>query len=310
VIVITPGLIIPGEVEAVTGACWNPTRPGVISTEPVIVRACTRRGGGGSPTAVLLDDAALTDDGRRAIVQRAGTSHAAFIAVDADGVPAVRFFTTHGELTNCGHGTIAAQALLLRQRGLPEHRGRQRTGGRTFDTTAVRRDDGMEVWFDQGPIELRAGEDAGGLLPALGVGAGDIPAGHGLCVASPGTPRLLVPVRDRSTLFALRPAFDRLAAECRRRGYLGCFVYTPLSHEDVVAARMFAPVIGVDEDNVNANSAGCLAAFLHMTRGTAAITVEQGDVVGRPSAVLATAAGAERGVSTWVGGVAAIGEPR
>jgi PhzF family phenazine biosynthesis protein len=275
--------------------------------DPVIVRACTRHGEGGSPTAVLLDDAALTDDDRRAIVQRAGTSHAAFIAVDPDGVPAVRFFTTRGELSNCGHGTIAAQALLLQQRGLAEHRGQQRTGGRTFDTTGVRRDDGVEVWFDQGPIELRAGEDAGGLLPALGVGPGDIPAGHGFCVASPGTPRLLVPVRDRSTLFALRPDFDRLAAECRRWGYLGCFVYTPLSHEDVVAARMFAPVIGVDEDVVNANSAGCLAAFLHVTRGTGSITVEEGDVAGRPSAVLATAAATERGVSTWVGGVAAVG---
>ncbi|GAB3956976.1 hypothetical protein GCM10027614_71010 [Micromonospora vulcania] len=120
-----------------------------------IVDACTRRREGGSPTAVLIDDGTLSDSARRAIVQRVGTSHAAFVDADVGTTPTVRFFTAHGELTNCGHGTIAAQAVLLHRRRIKEHRLRQRTGGRTFDTTAIQRDDGIEVWFDQGPVELQ-----------------------------------------------------------------------------------------------------------------------------------------------------------
>jgi trans-2,3-dihydro-3-hydroxyanthranilate isomerase len=272
-----------------------------------MVDACTRRGRGGSPTMVLIDDASLTDDARRAIVRRAGTSHAAFIDISSQATPAVRFFTGHGELTNCGHGTIAAQAVLLARRRTAEHQTVQRTGGRTFGTSAIQRGDGVEVWFSQGRIELddATRAQARGILAALGIGAHDL-ADDELCVASPGTPRLLVPVKDRPALLSLQPDPGRLAAECRRPGYLGCFVYVPPTAQRAAAGRMFAPAIGVDEDVVNANSAGCLAAHLLATRRVTSIEVEQGDALGRPSSVFATAVATESGISTRVGGVAAI----
>ncbi|GIE29333.1 putative isomerase [Actinoplanes italicus] len=281
-----------------------------------VLAACTRDGRGGSPTAVMIDDATLTDDGRRAIAVAAGTSHTAFIEVG--DTPAVRFFTAAGELLNCGHGTLAAQAFLL-DRGSA---GQLRTGGRTFATAATRRGDGIEVWFDQGLIELsRHAGDGGDLIAALGLTPDDV-AGD-LRVASPGTRRLLVPVHDRRTLTAMRPDFARLAAECRRAGCLGCFAYTlePPGEPAVemqgepavgppgepprltVAARMFAPVIGVDEDIVNANSAGCLAAHLLDTGRGTWIEVHQGDTLGRPSTVRATAARTPDGITTRIGGL-------
>ncbi|MFE9918185.1 PhzF family phenazine biosynthesis protein [Micromonospora sp. NPDC005553] len=56
----------------------------------------------------MIDDATLTDDDRHAITCRTGTSHTAFIDTSTADTPTVRFFTSAGELTNCGHGTIAA----------------------------------------------------------------------------------------------------------------------------------------------------------------------------------------------------------
>ncbi|MGV9214218.1 PhzF family phenazine biosynthesis protein [Micromonospora sp. RB23] len=273
-----------------------------------IVDACTRRGAGGSPTAVLIDDSALDDSARRAIVRRAGTSHAAFVDTEADTTPTVRFFTAHGELTNCGHGTIAAQAVLLHRRRTAEHHARQRTGGRTFDTTAVQRDDGIEVWFDQGTVDLRRSGATGldRILAALGIGPSDVPADDAPCVASPGTPRLLVPVTTLPTLLSMRPDLPRLAAECRRLGYLGCFVYTLFPTGDAATARMFAPAIGVGEDVVNANSTGCLAAHLFGTGRPGSIEVEQGHTAGRPSSVFATARATTEGISVRVGGMAVI----
>ncbi|SNY24181.1 PhzF family phenazine biosynthesis protein [Paractinoplanes atraurantiacus] len=267
-----------------------------------VVNACTRDGQGGSPTTVVIDDASLTDDDRHAIARTAGTSHTAFIG--AGDTPTVRFFTSAGELTNCGHGTVAAQAVLLHRSGGTEHHGHQRSGGRTFATSAVRRHDGVEVWFDQGTIVLEDGTGAagGGIIAALGLHAADVAAG--VRVASPGTPRLLVPVRDRRTLLSLRPDFDRLATECHRLGYLGCFAYTLSPAGGTAAARMFAPAIGVDEDIVNANSAGCLAAHLLDVSGRGDIEVHQGDALRRPSSVLAGATRAASGIVTRIGGVA------
>ncbi|MEV4617629.1 PhzF family phenazine biosynthesis isomerase [Asanoa sp. NPDC049573] len=273
-----------------------------------IVDACTRRGEGGSPTAVLADDIALSDSTRRAIVRQAGTSHAAFVDARAGTTPTVRFFTAQGELTNCGHGTIAAQAFLLHRRRAREHRARQRTGGRTFDTTAIRRDDGIEVWFDQGTVELQGCAAAGldGILAALGIRPDDMATDDSPCVASPGTPRLLLPVAALPTLLSMRPDLRRLAAECRRLGYLGCFVYTLSPTRGAAAARMFAPAIGVGEDIVNANSTGCLAAHLFATHRDSSIEVEQGHTAGRPSSVFATATATREGISARVGGMATI----
>ncbi|HEX8627948.1 MAG TPA: PhzF family phenazine biosynthesis isomerase [Catenuloplanes sp.] len=270
-----------------------------------IVDACTQRGHGGSPTAVLIDNPGFTDHARRAVVREAGTSHAAFVDTDTG---TVRFCTTQGELTNCGHGTIAAQAFLLHRSRAAEHHGRQRTGGRTFDTTAVQRDGAIEVWFDQGPIELRNGDPTGldDVLGALCIGPDAVSPDDAPTVASPGTPRLLVPVRSTRTLFALRPDLRRLAAACRRHGYLGCFVHTTSPRRDRTVARMFAPAIGVGEDTVNANSTGCLAAHLHATTGRTTIQVEQGHVAGRPCLVLATAATTATGIVTRVGGTAVV----
>ena len=41
--------------------------------------------------------------------------------------------------------------VRLTRTALGELNDRQHTGGRTFDTVAIRRPAGIEVWFDQGP---------------------------------------------------------------------------------------------------------------------------------------------------------------
>ncbi|GAA2195007.1 PhzF family phenazine biosynthesis protein [Micromonospora lupini] len=273
------------------------------SPQLIVVDACTRDGRGGSPTAVVLDDATRTDDERRAVAATVGTSHTAF--VDSSAVPPrVRFFTAEGELRNCGHGTIAAQAVLLHRAGGTQHHGHQRTGNRTVAVTATRRRDSIEVWFEQGVIALRDRTEraSSAIIAALGLTPGDV-ATDDLRVASPGTPRLLVRVQDRRALSAMRPDFVRLAAECRRLGYLGCFAYALSPSTGPVTARMFAPAIGVDEDIVNANSAGCLAAHLLDTSRTSQIEVHQGDTLGRPSSVFATATHTRNGIVARLGGL-------
>lgn len=104
--------------------------------EVTIVEACAREGRGGSPTAVL-DDAAYTAAERRRIPAAAGTSHAVFIAA-GDGEDQtrpshrLRFFTGEGELPACGHGTVAALALLALRYG-GDHRAALHTASRTFE---------------------------------------------------------------------------------------------------------------------------------------------------------------------------------
>ncbi|WP_328601049.1 PhzF family phenazine biosynthesis protein [Actinomadura physcomitrii] len=142
------------------------------------------------------------------------------------------------------------------------------------------------------------------VLPALGLGH-ETPA-PGARVASAGRPRLLVPIAARPALDALVPDFDRLRAACDELGLLGAYVHTPPTGEGHLAARLFAPSIGVPEDIANANSTACLAAHL-AGHGVTEIAVDMGDALGAPSTITATARQDAVGPAVRVGGTAAVG---
>ncbi|MFJ4244804.1 PhzF family phenazine biosynthesis protein [Streptomyces iakyrus] len=86
---------------------------------------------GRQPHVRLRRRPAATDANRRGVAAAAGTSHAAFLgpARTPDGGWPVRFFTATAELSGCGHGTVAAQAVRLTRTALGELNDRQRTGG-------------------------------------------------------------------------------------------------------------------------------------------------------------------------------------
>jgi trans-2,3-dihydro-3-hydroxyanthranilate isomerase len=129
--------------------------------------------------------------------------------------------------------------------------------------------------------------------------------GPGLCVASVGRPRLLVPVATHSVLAALAPDFDRLRVACDHLGLLGCYVYCAPTADGHVTARMFAPAIGVPEDIANANSTACLAASLARW-GITEITVDMGDTLNTPATITADARHSDTGPLVRVGGAAAV----
>lgn len=298
------------------------------SVDVVMVEACLRGGGGGSPTAVVMGRGDLQDADFVRIPPLVGASHVVWVGppVAAGDSREVRFFTATGELPACGHGTVAAiTAVATEPRRVAlaagagqvaeweRFEGRLRAGGRDFDASGRSDPSGgydpsgatVETWFDQGLVGHRFADEGlvGDLLAALGLGVDDLHPGDVPAVASPGMPRLLLPVADRDVLSALAPDRDRLVFQSRRHGLLGCFAYTPSAPGRRAAGRMFAPAIGVPEDVANANSVGCLAAHLLATGRDPSVAVDQGDALGRPSTVYADAARTADGIVTRVGGV-------
>lgn len=250
---------------------------------------------------------------RRAVPAAAGTSHVVFVSAGErgtghPGAVSLRFFTAAGELPACGHGTVAALAVLAARARTREYEVVLRAGGRSLPGRAARDDGGgdrYEAAFEPGPVELRAPAPAGRamVLSALGVDPGEEPA---WCrVASVGRPRMLVEVPDRRFLAELRPDMTGLREACDRLGLLGCYVYSTPAPDGRAAARMFAPSIGVAEDIANANSTACLAAHL-AERGPVTLHVDMGDSLGEPSTITATARPGPAGPLVRVGGTATI----
>ncbi|NIK61971.1 PhzF family phenazine biosynthesis protein [Kribbella shirazensis] len=273
-----------------------------------VVHTCQRAGLGGSPTAVV-DETSLTDAERRAVPIAVGTSHAVFVSRpnDESGRPvvALRFFTAAGELPACGHGTVAALAVLAERARTPEHETVLRAGGRTFRGRTTGGHGRYDAAFDPGVVDLRVPltSESTAILLALGLNPVGAPA---RCrIASVGRPRMLVQVSDPEALAELAPDMTHLRGACDRLGLLGCYVYSTPSPEGRVAARMFAPSIGVPEDIANANSTACLAAHL-ADQGFSTLAVDMGDSLGKPSTITATSRSGPDGQSVRVGGTAAI----
>ncbi|MCQ4083475.1 PhzF family phenazine biosynthesis protein [Streptomyces sp. RB6PN25] len=282
-----------------------------MSLHVTIVHACRRAGRGGSPTAVV-DETLLTAADRRTVPVAAGTSHAVFTSVEEHGpgrpAASLRFFTAAGELPACGHGTVAALAVLAERAQAREYEAVLRAGSRTFLGRATGGDNRYEAVFDPGPVRLRtpAAAESEPVLAALGMDPAE--ASAGCRIASVGRPRMLVQVADRHALADLAPSMPRLRAACDRLGLLGCYVYSTPSPDGRAAARMFAPSIGVPEDIANANSTACLAAHL-AGHGLSALDVDMGDSLGQPSTIATIATRTRPGPAgplIRVGGTASI----
>jgi PhzF family phenazine biosynthesis protein len=236
----------------------------------------------------VLDESPMSDEERRSVPGRVGASHAVFVAPDGG----VRFFTAEGELPACGHGTVAALALLTHRTGRSEHL--LRVSGRTFWGRAIPIGDGLfDAAFDPGAITTRPPDESE--IVEMRKVLGGAP---GACIATLGRPRMLLPIAGREALARLTPDLERLRAATDRFGLLGCYVYTVPDAGGRAAARMFAPSIGVPEDIANANSTACLAAHLG-----ADLRVDMGDSLGSPATVIASA---QPGGGVLVGGIATL----
>jgi len=219
------------------------------------------------------------------MARRLGVSHVVFVSTE-DGPPVtLRFFTAEGELPACGHGTVAALTYLAARTGTAEHRVDLSVSGRTFSGRAIQEGALTEATFAVGTVSLREPDpsELDLVLPSLG-----LPPAAGARIATLGRSRLLLPISTPSRLSDLSPDQDRLRDACDRLNLLGCYVHTEPTGTGHVAARMFAPSIGVPEDIANANSTACLAAHLS-AQGIARVTADMGDSLGSPSTIIATA---------------------
>ncbi|MFI6493275.1 PhzF family phenazine biosynthesis protein [Streptomyces sp. NPDC050564] len=259
----------------------------------------------------MVDDTLLSDAERCAVPVAAGTSHAVFISAEehTSGRPVVslRFFTAAGELPACGHGTVAALAVLAEraQAREREYEAVLRSGSRTFLGRATGGDNRYEAVFDPGPVELSDPAAGDGELVLAALGIDSLEASARCRIASVGRPRMLVRVVDRQALADLAPDMSRLREACDRLGLLGCYVYSMPFPDGRAAARMFAPSIGVPEDIANANSTACLAADL-ADHGFSALDVDMGDSLGEPSTIAASMRRDASGPLVRVGGTATI----
>jgi PhzF family phenazine biosynthesis protein len=252
----------------------------------------------GNPAGVVPDADGLTEARMQAIARELNNSETAFIfppsAPDHD--VRVRFFTPATEVPSCGHATIAAHYVRARELNLPSCTVIQKIGVGILPVEILREDGDYRVVMTQGRPEFDEPFDeaqSGEIIAALGLARTDLDARCPIQVVSTGHSKVLVGIRERTTLNRLKPEMTRLTEISERIKCNGYFVFVLADDRDGALShgRMFAPAVGISEDPVTGNANGPLGAYLvkhrlvqtHSKRFT--FKGRQGEAIGRPGMV-------------------------
>lgn len=223
----------------------------------------------GNPAGVVPDADGLTVAQMQVIAREMNNSETAFILspTSDDHDVWIRFFTPTTEVPSCGHATIAAHYVRAREMGLPSCAVVQKIGAGILPVEIVKEGDDYRIVMTQGAPDFSepfAAPQRGEIIVALGLTQADLDLRCPVQVVSTGHSKVLVGIRERTTLNRLKPDLGRLTEISRQIRCNGYFVFT-LAHDHGEAlshGRMFAPAIGISEDPVTGNANGPLGAYL------------------------------------------------
>ena len=224
------------------------------------------RPGDGNPALVIEDDG-MDLAARQAFAAERNTT-CVFLSPDGE----VDYFYPHMRSPLCLHATLAVAAVLFGRSGDAAGTIAVRTAmkGQLLALSREGEDYFVKLAPQPAPQADISAEQVAALLGAPGLALASKPR-----VASVGSPKLLVEVRDADTLYGLSPDLAGITAWGRQHGVNGLYVYCRLD-AGTVEGRNFNHLAPSLEDSATGVAAGALAVALG--RG---VTVRQGRATGR-----------------------------
>lgn len=216
--------------------------------------------GAGNPALVIEDDRS-PPDARQAFARERNTTCVWIDPPQQDGIAAiVDFYYPHTRSPLCLHATLAAaERLFARPQAHPPLTVTTAMHGQLLALTR----EGDQLFVRLAPQDASQPPLTSD-LPArlLGIPAGAIAAPPR--VASVGSPKLLVEVRDAATLHALAPDLEAIARWSRQHGVNGLYAYcrTADAPRAQFEGRNFNHLDPRLEDSATGVAAGALTALL------------------------------------------------
>ena len=252
---------------------------------PLRYSAFTDDPSGGNPAGVVLDAGGLDDDGMLAIAAELGYSESAFVRPRDGNEYDIRFFSPLAEVAFCGHATIATGVAIAERTGPGRIVFHTREGEVPVDTSVEAAGvtatlTSVAPYVEDAPESLLQPA-----LEALGYAAEDLDPQLPPKVGYAGVRHLIIGVATRERLAKLEYDFEALQRLMLNHDLTTVdLVYR--EDETTFHSRNPFPVGGVVEDPATGAAAAALGAYLRelgVVTPPAAITIHQGDDMGRPS---------------------------
>lgn len=257
----------------------------------------------GNPLAVFPDGEGIGDNEMQSIAKEMNLSETVFVLPSEKALKRLRIFTPKQELPLAGHPVVGTWNLLARL-GVTEVR---ESGPITIEQEVALGVLPVEIEFEnsepatvtmtQGAFEpgpaVTDEKQLALLAESLGLERDELACSAALPVqvVSTGIRALAVPLVSLTALGRITVNPGLLSEIYLEPGAVGCYCFTFETFEDgsAVHARFFAPADAIPEDPATGSAAGSLSGYLtyYGAIGEKAFTIEQGDMMGRPSRISA-----------------------
>ena len=223
----------------------------------------------GNPAGVVVNADGLNDNQMLMIARELNNSETAFLFSpdddNCDGI--IRYFTPKTEVPICGHATIAAMYARALEDNLDSCVLKYKTQIGILPFEIMKTNGDYQVIMTQGKFELSPTFDDDTLielLNALNLKYSDTDKRCPVQIASTGHSKVMIGIKKRAKLNTMTPNYLALADLSKRINCNGYFVFTfDSDREDTLTyGRMFAPVVGINEDPVTGNANGPLGGYL------------------------------------------------
>jgi PhzF family phenazine biosynthesis protein len=248
-----------------------------------IVYAFSIDGTGGNPAGVVLNSDGLLSKEKQLIATKTGLSEVAFVSKSKVADFKLEFFTPTRQIAHCGHATIATFTYLKQQGFIKGDRSSKETIDGNRD---IYFKNGFAYMEQKAPVYTNFENELPEILESLNLSKEDLLKGYFPSIVNTGNSFLIVPVASNTLLNNLRPNLEKIKNYSEKHHLIGYYIFN-LSDEPGVAAaaRMFAPLYGIDEESATGMAAGPLACYLfdnHFTKETE-LTIQQGEYMATPS---------------------------
>ncbi len=274
---------------------------------------CTQRLAG-NPCAIVFDADDLDDAMRLAIARENNLSETSFVVRSDKADIGARYFTPSREIPLAGHPTVATIHALVETGRLPLDGPRKTVsleiGAGVISVEIERATDALvRVTMSQLKPRFLDIVPAAEIAPAIGLTPEDLLPDHPPRVVSTGSPQVMVPVRDLSTLRRAMPdipLFDSMKAAWQFYG-AHAFCLGSVTAEGQTFARHFDTPPDPIEDPFTGSATGGMAAYLwrYGLIATPDFVAEQGHWMDRPGQAQVAVIGPRDDIETVkVGGTA------
>jgi PhzF family phenazine biosynthesis protein len=261
-----------------------------------------RSPGGGNPCPIVTDGDGLTSAQMQSIAAHF-EQETGFVLRDDDGGLRFRFFVPRHEMAMCVHATVAAVSVLAAAGAIEGGELVVRTASGPCRVTWDDAPSPAVTVEQQAPAFGVAAPIARRIATALRLRAGAVDERLPIRPVSVSRAKLIVPLREAADVHAADPDLDALWDVCRELDTTGAYVFAPHpdGRPDHVVARQFPVDAGFPEDPATGVAAGALAAYLADAARPSSpawvdVEIDQGDAMGRPSIVQASAFADPEGV--------------